>query len=93
MESFTGSPLRWAAATGRTVECAVSQVAATGEIPVGKTSRISHLVRRTAGVDLGACYACRKCVSGCPLAHAMDYTPLQLLHAVRLGLEQVVVLP
>jgi heterodisulfide reductase subunit C len=50
----------------------------------------AELIGDTGSLDIDACYQCRKCVSGCSLAYAMDYTPLQLLHAVRLGLRELV---
>lgn len=36
------------------------------------------------------CFQCRKCSAGCPMAYAMDYTPAQLIHAIRLGLKDIV---
>jgi len=53
-------------------------------------SEFGDLLEETSGVDTNVCYQCRKCVSGCPVAYAMDYTPVQLLHAVRLGLKDLV---
>jgi heterodisulfide reductase subunit C len=53
-------------------------------------SEFGDLLEGASGVDTNACYQCRKCVSGCPVAYAMDYTPVQLLHAVRLGLKDLV---
>ena len=40
-------------------------------------------------VDVNACYQCRKCASGCPLSDLMDLTPVQIIQAVRLGLEDL----
>ena len=53
-------------------------------------SQFGDLLERTSGVDINVCHQCRKCASGCPVAYAMDYTPVQLLHAVRLGLKDLV---
>ena len=53
-------------------------------------SQFADLLQGTSGVDLNVCYQCRKCHSGCPVAFAMDYTPVQLLHAARLGLKDLV---
>lgn len=50
----------------------------------------SDLLKQTSGVDLNVCYQCRKCHSGCPVAFAMDHTPVQLIHAARLGLKDYV---
>jgi len=55
-----------------------------------KVSLFSDTIEETSGVDLNVCYQCRKCHSGCPVAFAMDYTPVQLLHAARLGLKDLV---
>jgi len=41
-------------------------------------------------MNVNVCYQCRKCSAGCPMSYAMDYTPAQLIHAVRLGLKDVV---
>ena len=40
--------------------------------------------------DVNACFQCRKCAAGCPVAFAMDLTPTQIIHASRLGLEDAV---
>lgn len=40
--------------------------------------------------DVNACFQCRKCAVGCPVAFAMDLTPTQIIHAARLGLEDIV---
>jgi len=53
-------------------------------------AEFGDLLAQTSGVDTNVCYQCRKCVSGCPVAYAMDYTPVQLLHAARLGLRDLV---
>ena len=53
-------------------------------------SQFADLLQGTSGVDLNVCYQCRKCHSGCPVAFAMDYSPVQLLHAARLGLKDLV---
>ncbi|KPJ60217.1 MAG: hypothetical protein AMJ46_07835 [Latescibacteria bacterium DG_63] len=36
------------------------------------------------------CYQCRKCAAGCPVAYEMDYTPAEIMHAVRLGQKDLV---
>jgi heterodisulfide reductase subunit C len=40
--------------------------------------------------NVNACFQCRKCAVGCPVAFAMDLTPTQIIHAARLGLEDAV---
>jgi heterodisulfide reductase subunit C len=46
--------------------------------------------RKDAGVDVNLCYQCQRCSAGCPMSYAMDYTPAQLIHAIRLGLSELV---
>lgn len=41
-------------------------------------------------MNVNLCYQCRKCSAGCPMSYAMDYTPAQLIHAIRLGLKDIV---
>ncbi len=43
-----------------------------------------------SGQDVNACFQCKKCAVGCPVAFAMDLTPTQIIHAARLGLEGLV---
>jgi heterodisulfide reductase subunit C len=45
---------------------------------------------RESRQDVNACFQCRKCAVGCPVAFAMDLTPTQIIHAARLGLEDIV---
>jgi heterodisulfide reductase subunit C len=40
--------------------------------------------------NVNACFQCRKCAVGCPVAFAMDLTPTQIIHAARLGMEDAV---
>jgi len=40
--------------------------------------------------NLGRCYQCQVCTNSCPVAYTMDYYPHQLIHMVRLGLEEKV---
>jgi len=40
--------------------------------------------------NVNVCYQCRKCSAGCPMSYAMDYTPAQLIHAIRLGQTELV---
>jgi heterodisulfide reductase subunit C len=53
-------------------------------------SVFAEAIRGTTGLDVNVCYQCKKCTSGCPVAYAMDYTPAQLMHAIRLGLKELV---
>lgn len=60
------------------------------DIPSDSVSEFSDLVKELHDVDVNLCYQCRKCTSGCPLTDFMDYTPTQIIHAVRLGLKDLV---
>ena len=44
-------------------------------------------VEEASGVSIGACYGCKKCSNGCPLAFAMDLHPYQVVRYAQLGLE------
>ncbi|XUX01328.1 MAG: 4Fe-4S dicluster domain-containing protein [Dehalogenimonas sp.] len=56
----------------------------------GHVSEFASDIKSLHGVDVNMCFQCRKCTSGCPLAEFMDMTPTQLIHAVRLGLKDIV---
>ena len=60
------------------------------EINPAEGARFAAAVKLAANTDVNACFQCRKCTSGCPVAYAMDYTPAQIMHAVRLGLKDLV---
>lgn len=60
------------------------------ELTIPTQSQLAEAVLRESGQDVNLCYQCGKCGSGCPVAYAMDYTPFQLLHAIRLGLDDLV---
>ncbi|MFH1226343.1 MAG: 4Fe-4S dicluster domain-containing protein [Planctomycetota bacterium] len=47
-------------------------------------------ILKETGINANLCYQCRKCSAGCPMNWAMDYTPAQIIHAIRLGLEDKV---
>ena len=53
-------------------------------------SEFGEAVRSISGVDVNSCFQCAKCASGCPVSYAMDYTPTQLIHAIQLGLTDLV---
>lgn len=42
-------------------------------------------VEKATGESLSACFQCRKCASGCPLAGELDLFPNQVLRLVQLG--------
>ena len=41
-----------------------------------------------ANVKLHECYQCGKCTAGCPMAHAMDIMPRELVHYMQLGMTE-----
>jgi len=59
-------------------------------IPSETVSEFAEIIKETSGLDVNVCYQCKKCTSGCPVSYAMDYTPAQLMHAIRLGLKDLV---
>lgn len=44
-------------------------------------------VRRRSGAEVGACFQCHKCSTGCPVGPDMDYLPSQIMRLVHLGAE------
>lgn len=54
------------------------------------TSAFSEDIARASGENVNLCFQCKKCTSGCPMNYTMDYMPHQLIHAIRLGLEESV---
>jgi heterodisulfide reductase subunit C len=55
-----------------------------------KSSEFSEAVKLAGGIDVNWCMQCGKCASGCPVAYEMDFTPTQLIHAIQLGLDTLV---
>jgi len=53
-------------------------------------SEFGEAVRSISRVDVNSCFQCAKCASGCPVSYAMDYTPTQIIHAIQLGLTDLV---
>ena len=54
------------------------------------TPGLARAIREISDIDVNLCYQCGKCAAGCPVAYAMDYPPAQLIHAARLGLDDLV---
>ena len=52
--------------------------------------RFLDSVQQKSGEKVDACYQCRKCTNGCPLAFEMDLMPNQVMRAVQLGLRDEV---
>lgn len=42
--------------------------------------------QKRAGVSIKDCYQCGKCTASCPMAHAMDIMPRQVIRYMQLGL-------
>jgi heterodisulfide reductase subunit C len=55
-----------------------------------KSSEFSDAIKMAGGVDVNWCMQCGKCASGCPVSYEMDLTPSQLIHAIQLGLKDLV---
>ena len=55
-----------------------------------KSFKFSDAVAAVGGVDVSHCYQCGKCATGCPVAYEMDLTPTELMHAIQLGLKDLV---
>jgi len=53
-------------------------------------SDFAEAIKEVSGENIYLCFQCKKCTAGCPLMFAMDLTPTQLIHAIRLGLEDLV---
>ena len=59
-------------------------------LTITSQSELAEAVLRESGQNVNLCYQCRKCAAGCPISYAMDYKPAQLIHAIRLGLDDLV---
>jgi heterodisulfide reductase subunit C len=53
-------------------------------------SKLAEAVMAESGQNVNVCYQCGKCAAGCPISYAMDYKPAQLIHAIRLGIDDLV---
>ena len=53
-------------------------------------AEFGEAVKKISGVEVNSCFQCAKCASGCPVSYAMDYTPNQVIHAIQLGLTDLV---
>ena len=60
------------------------------EMKVPTQSFLADAVYRESGQKVNLCFQCLKCSAGCPISYAMDYTPAQLIHAIRLGMDDTV---
>jgi len=57
-------------------------------IKINKTANVTGLkpvVEEMSGVSLDACYQCRKCSAGCPVAGAAKSAPSEIIRRLHLG--------
>ncbi len=47
-------------------------------------------IQSSMSVNANHCYQCKKCSAGCPVVYEMDFAPHQIIHAVRLGMKDLV---
>lgn len=53
-------------------------------------SPLAASILSESGQNVNLCYQCKKCAAGCPIAYEMDYKPAELIHAIRLGMDDLV---
>jgi heterodisulfide reductase subunit C len=51
---------------------------------------LAEFIEEEYGQNVHLCYQCKKCTAGCPLVYEMDWTPTQIIHAIRLGMKDLV---
>jgi len=62
-----------------------------GDKPMSSSQALlADAVLRESGQKVNLCYQCKKCAAGCPISYEMDHTPAQLIHAIRLGMDDLV---
>ncbi len=47
-------------------------------------------IKSFMGENANLCYQCKKCSVGCPVINETDYSPHQIIHALRLGMKDLV---
>ncbi len=47
-------------------------------------------IKSFMGENANLCYQCKKCSVGCPVINETDYAPHQIIHALRLGMKDLV---
>ena len=57
---------------------------------VARKPKLAEAVMEESGQNVNLCFQCGKCAAGCPISYAMDYKPAQLIHAIRLGMDDLV---
>jgi heterodisulfide reductase subunit C len=53
-------------------------------------SDFARKILEESGTNVNLCFQCKKCTVGCPIAYEMDVPPTRIIHAVRLGLKDLV---
>lgn len=56
-------------------------------ITIAKSKQAEGLIRRVeeiSGVDLNACYQCKKCTSGCPVSKLAESSPSEIMRRLHL---------
>ncbi len=56
--------------------------------PIRPDSALLEKVEARSGEKISACYQCRRCTNGCPVAFTLDLVPNQVMRMVQLGLEE-----
>jgi heterodisulfide reductase subunit C len=54
------------------------------------SSQLATAIQAESGTNVNRCFQCGKCAAGCPVAYAMDFTPTELIHAIQLGIDDMV---
>jgi heterodisulfide reductase subunit C len=47
--------------------------------------RLRQIVEDMSGIDMGICYQCKKCTSGCPVAKFTESGPSEIIRRLHLG--------
>ena len=56
------------------------------ELKMDSARELSGKIAGDAGVILSECYQCGKCSAGCPMAHALDIQPRQVVRLLQMGM-------
>lgn len=67
---------------GKTIEVFMESAQ---QSPVKIDPGFSDLVQTSVGLNVNACFQCRKCTNGCPVTFVMDIHPDQVIRLVLLG--------
>ncbi|MCL1828308.1 MAG: 4Fe-4S dicluster domain-containing protein [Oscillospiraceae bacterium] len=55
------------------------------QIKPDSNAKLAEKIAKDAGVVPSECYQCGKCSAGCPMAHAMDLQPREVVRCLQLG--------